>query len=127
MTDNDLLATLRDCFDPSLPCNIVDLGEVISAHLEEDINAPGRGIAGVPARYHALVELTLPVQDEASEAQLIAQVQNRLAGLETISGSSVKVARNLLWTPDRITPEGRRILGLNRSLNGPELVQIKLP
>ena len=120
---DDLITALRDCFDTSLQCNIVDLGEVTSAKLELDIDAPG---SSVSPRYRAEIKLMLPMRDEAAEGQLITQIANRLAGIWEISESKIEV-EDEIWTPDRITPEGRRILGLDRPPRGPELIQIKLP
>src|SRR5579883_2147240 len=98
MNEQNLLNALRDCFDAALKCNIVDLGEVAHAALVEDKDAPGAGIAGVPKRYRAHIELVLPARDESAEAQLIAQIQNRLAGIESISGSEVAVVSDPMWT-----------------------------
>lgn len=127
MTQNDLWTALRDCFDNTLRCNIVDLGAVLQATLQEDTEAPGYGIAGVPSRYHATVQLALTNQEEIAQSQLVAQIQNRLAGLPTLSGSTVAIDTTVPWTPERITPEGRKILGLDRGPQGPQLIQIKLP
>lgn len=122
-THTQLENALRDCFDQSLKCNIVDLGEVVSAVLEEDKDAPGSSIA---TRYRAHIALVLPMRDDTAEAQLKAQISNRLAGIWEITASTIEV-RDEPWTPERITPEGRRILGLDRLPRGPELIQIKLP
>jgi len=83
MTDADLLHALRDCYAPRLNRNIVDLRLVRSAHLTRD--APGSTIPGVPPRYLATLSLTAPTTDEAANAQLSAQIENRLLGLESIS------------------------------------------
>lgn len=91
MTDADLLAALRDCYDPLLRRNIVELNLVRSAHLTPDPNAPGAGISGVPTRYSANVRLSASSADEDARAQLKAQVTNRLAGLPYISQVSVTV------------------------------------
>ena len=80
MTDPDLLAALRDCYDPLLRRNIVDLNLVRSAHLTPDLEAPGP----IP-RFTAHIQLTAPTTDEAANAQLQAQIENRLMGLEPIS------------------------------------------
>ena len=91
MTDADLLNALRDCYDPVLRRNIVELNLVRTAHLTLDEDAPGANIAGVPERYHAEVQLSSPNSDEAAAEQLAAQVRNRLAGLPGISGSKVSL------------------------------------
>jgi len=80
MTDADLLTALRDCYDPLLRRNIVDLNLIRSANLTPDT-------ASLPAfpRFIATISLTAPAADEAANAQLAAQIENRLLGLESIS------------------------------------------
>jgi len=135
LTQAAVLAALRDCYHPALALNLVDLGAVHSIALAPDPAAPGAGIAGVPARHRVQIALALPPQqdaaaDEATTAQLIAQIVNRLAAFETVSRTDVTILAEPAWTPDRITPEGRVLLAaraaeLTQKENG--LVQIKIP
>jgi hypothetical protein len=92
MTDADLLNALRDCYAPNSRRNIVAAALVRSATLTPDEDAPGHAIPGVPAKYIAHIELTAPSADEAATAQLRAQLENRLAGLEWISRAEIKVS-----------------------------------
>ena len=121
LTESDIQAALRDCFDLSLPCNIVDLGLVESIQLTRAPDAPGAGIPGVPAKYCVAIELVPTTLEEAAGAQLSAQIQNRLAGLEQVLRSDVTLLSRPVWTPQRITSAGRRLLGLD---GNPNLVQI---
>ena len=114
-------AALRDCYDPNLPCNIVDLGIVENITLTLDPEAPGAAISGVPTRYRATIAITPTTHDQAATAQLSAQIQNRLAGLESILATEVILLDHPAWTPQRITPAGRKLLGLD---GNPHLVQI---
>ena len=91
MTRDDLLAALRDCYDPLLRRNIVDLNLVRSATLTRDEEAPGATIPGVPPRYIAHITLTAPGTDDDANAQLAAQIENRLAGLPAISRSTIEL------------------------------------
>ena len=113
---------LRHCYDPELPCNIVDLGLVSEIVVRLAKGAPGAGIAGVPPRFDVRVVLTPATRGEAAESQLQAQVSNRLAGIEAIRSSEVLVAHNPPWHPGHITQAGRRTLGLDGNRN---LVQIR--
>jgi metal-sulfur cluster biosynthetic enzyme len=85
MTDADLLAALRDCYDPLLRRNIVELNLVRSAKLTPDPHSPGANISGLPSRFLAQIELSAPTSDEFANSQLAAQIENRLLGLEPIS------------------------------------------
>ena len=120
-TEQTIREALRDCYDPTLPCNIVDLGVVESITLTPDPEAPGATIPGVPQKFRVAITLTPTTPDDAANAQLAAQIQNRLAGLETILHTEVTLLHNPTWTPQRITPAGRRLLGLE---GNPNLIQI---
>jgi metal-sulfur cluster biosynthetic enzyme len=122
LTESDILNALRDCYDPNLPCNIVDLGLVKSVTVAPDPDAPGAGIPGVPQKHRIHVEFTLTNPTEEAEAQLSAQMRNRLAGMEEAGETNVTFVREPAWSPQQITPAGRRILGLDGNSN---LVQIR--
>jgi len=122
LTESNVLEALRDCFDPTLPCNIVDLGLVRSVEITPDPEAPGAGIPGVPQKHRIHVELTLTSPTEDAAAQLAAQVRNRLAGLEEAGNTTVILIDQPAWSLQQITPAGRRILGLD---GNPNLVQIR--
>jgi metal-sulfur cluster biosynthetic enzyme len=91
MNEVALLNALRDCFHPVLRRNIVELKMVRSVEVERDLDAPGTGIPGVPQKYIARVAVTAPGSDEAQNAQLVAQIENRLAGMEEISRAEVRL------------------------------------
>jgi len=78
--DAALLDALRACFDPRTRRDIVSAGLVRSAKLAPDPHSS----AFLP-RFIAHITLTAPGSDEAANAQLAAQIENRLAGLEWIS------------------------------------------
>ncbi len=122
LTEAEVDQALRDCYDPALPCNIVDLGLVLSISVHPDPDAPGIGIPGVPTRSRVFLEIILTSPSDDAQAQVTAQIKNRLAGLETVSETSVTVLPNPLWSPVRISPAGRRLLGLD---GNPDLVQIR--
>jgi metal-sulfur cluster biosynthetic enzyme len=122
LTESNVLDALRSCFDPAIPCNIVDLGLVRSLDIAPDPGAPGSGIPGVPRKHRIHIELTLTNPSEDAAAQLAAQVRNRLAGLEEAGDTTITVVEQPAWNPQQITPAGRRILGLD---GNPNLVQIR--
>ena len=122
LTESDILQALRDCYDPDVPCNIVDLGVIRALTILPDSEAPGANIPGVPPKHRIALTLTLTNPTEAAEAQLRAQIANRLAGLETVSQTTITILPTPPWTPQQITPTGRRILGLD---GNPNLIQIR--
>jgi metal-sulfur cluster biosynthetic enzyme len=127
LTEADVLQALRDCYDPELALNIVDLGLVHGVSLAPDPDAPGAGIVGVPPRFRVGVELTLSQIADAEETPLVALIENRLAAFETISRTEVTLLREPAWNPGRISAEGRARLGdrLPSKKNANGLVQIQ--
>jgi len=122
LTKSDIRIALRDCYDPVLPCNIVDLGLIHSIAVTPDLEAPGTHIPGVPQKHSIHIQLTPTQKDEAAEAHLRAQIANRLAGLEAVSHTTITLLDQPAWTPLSITPAGRKILGLD---GNPNLIQIR--
>jgi hypothetical protein len=88
MTDTDLLNLLRDCYTPT-GTNIVAANLVRSANLTPDTEAPGATITGLPLRYIAHITLHAPTADDTANTQLIAQIENRLLGLPSISRAQI--------------------------------------
>jgi hypothetical protein len=84
MTNSDLLTLLRDCYTPT-GRNLADASLIRSATLTPDTEAPGHNIPGVPPRHIAAITLYAPTTDEAATAQLLAQIENRLLGVQAIS------------------------------------------
>lgn len=113
LTEADIRAALRDCYDPEVPCNIVDLGLVYKVALAPDPDAPGAGVPGVPQRHRVHISLTLTSRGCPAHTQIIAQIENRLAAFETVSKTEVALVWQPPWTPHQISPEGRKRLGID--------------
>ena len=129
LTEADILAALRDCYDPASALNIVELGLVQSIAIALDPEAPGSGIPGVPPRHRVSISLILPIlpDNDTDDSPIPALIQNRLAAFETISQTEVAILPNPTWKPDRISPLGRVQLAahLNSRKAAHDLIQIK--
>jgi metal-sulfur cluster biosynthetic enzyme len=122
LTESEIITALRDCYDPELRCNIVDLGLVRAIAITPDSDAPGANIPGVPQKHLVQIDLILTHPSDDAEAQLRAQITNRLAGLEAVSRTTITIHAEPAWSPANITPAGRKILGLD---GNPSLIQIR--
>ena len=110
LTEAEILAALRDCYDPEIRANIVELGLVESISIAHDPDAPGSGIPGVPPRYRVHIGLVPPYPGSDMEAHIIAVIENRLAAFPAISRTRVEILPEPRWTPDRVAPELRERL-----------------
>lgn len=107
LTEEDVLNALRDCYDPEVPVNIVDLGLIYRVMVTPDPNSK-------PAfpRHRVEVEMTMTSRGCPSHVQITEQVRNRLAGIQEISETQVNLVWEPAWTPERISRKAREQLGI---------------
>ena len=95
-------AALKTCFDPEIPVNIVDLGLVYDLAIET--NADGTHLV------EAKMTLTAP---GCGMGPVIAEdARQKIAALPTVNAAKVHIVWDPVWTPQMISPEGRKTLGL---------------
>ena len=94
--------TLRTCFDPEIPVNIVDLGLVYDMQLAK---APD-GKARVD------VKMTLTAPGCGMGPAIAGDAQVKLLSLPGVDEAQVEIVWEPQWHHSMITPEGRKILGL---------------
>ena len=102
VTEQDVLSALKSCYDPEIPVNIVDLGliyNVTFASTDSD-------------KQDVAVDMTLTAQGCPEHVNISAQVKSRLEQLPGIRNASVHVVWTPPWTPERLSPEARKQLGI---------------
>jgi metal-sulfur cluster biosynthetic enzyme len=107
LTESEILTALRDCFDPEVKLNLVDLGLIYGIETGHDPDS-------TPAwpRQWVKVTLSLTTQYCPASGLILEQVHNRLAGIQDISKVELNLVWEPKWTPHRISQAGRRQLGL---------------
>ena len=103
ITDQQVLAKLRECYDPELPCNIVDLGLVYDVRLQ-----PVEGTNDTRID----VKMTLTSQACPLAGQISAQVQRKLLELQGVGEANIEVVFDPPWSFARISADGKKTLGL---------------
>ena len=98
ITLDEVYEALRDVYDPEIPVNIVDLGLV-------------RDVALVEGNID--VKMTLTFAGCGMGPYIAQQAEWRLAELEGVDDINVDLVFDPPWTPDEITEEGKKLLGLD--------------
>jgi metal-sulfur cluster biosynthetic enzyme len=93
-----ILDALRQCYDPEIPINIVDLGLIYDVQFDE----PG----------NVVVKMTLTTQGCPSALAIPEQVKARVAAMEEVRDINVEIVWEPPWNPSMISPAGRQVLGL---------------
>ena len=98
LSREDVLEALRDVYDPEIPVNIVDLGLVYGVEIDDgDVD----------------VKMTLTFAGCGMGPYIAQQAEWRLADLEAVEEINVELVYEPPWTPDMITEEGKKLLGLD--------------
>jgi len=101
-TQEEVLTALKDCYDPESPVNIVDLGLIY-------------GVKFDPAedeKQDVTIDLTLTSQGCPAHVTIGEQIKMRLLQLPGVRNANVNVVWSPPWTPERISPEARKQLGI---------------
>jgi metal-sulfur cluster biosynthetic enzyme len=107
LTEADIFTALRDCFDPEVKLNLVDLGLIYSVEMGPDPDATPRW-----PRQWVKVQITLTTPNCPASGLILDQVHNRLASIPDVSRAEVELVWEPKWTAHRISEAGRRQLGL---------------
>jgi len=102
VTEQDVLSALKSCYDPEIPVNIVDLGLIYKVDF-----APAES-----ERQDVSVDMTLTAQGCPEHVNISMQVKSRLEQLPGIRNVAVNVVWTPPWTPERLSPEARKQLGI---------------
>jgi len=97
-TAEDIWERLRFCYDPEIPLNIVDLGLIYKVEVDEG---------------NVLVEMTLTAQGCPSHSEISRDIKQSLLNVPGVTNVDVRVVWDPPWSPHRISPEGRKKLGID--------------
>ena len=102
LTEADVWAALRECYDPEIPVNVVDLGLVYDVSLSP---AAGGGT-------HVSVKMTLTAPGCGMGPAIAADARARILRRPGASSAEVVLVWDPPWSVDMASPEGRRALGV---------------
>ena len=101
-TQEEVLTALKDCYDPEIPVNIVDLGLIYGIRIDPAENE----------KQDVTVDMTLTSQGCPAHVTIGQQVKDRVEQLPGVHTVNVNVVWNPPWTPERLSTEARKQLGI---------------
>jgi metal-sulfur cluster biosynthetic enzyme len=87
-----VMNALRNCYDPEIPVNIVDLGLIYNIAIDND---------------YVKVRMTLTTMGCPAHAYLMHQVQTEIEKLPGVKKAEVDIVWDPPWTPDKMSPEAK--------------------
>ncbi|MCK5571471.1 MAG: metal-sulfur cluster assembly factor [Bacteroidetes bacterium] len=98
ITEEQVIEALKECYDPEIPVNLVELGLIYDVKILDDwvgvkmtLTTPGCGMSGMISQ----------------------DVRNRLLRIPGVKDADVRLVWEPAWSPARMSPEAKRKLGMN--------------
>jgi metal-sulfur cluster biosynthetic enzyme len=98
LIEEEIYEVLRECFDPEIPVNVVDLGLIYGVDLSD------RAVN---------VRMTLTAPGCSMGAMIATEIEDKLLGLPDCDRATVEIVWEPPWTPHRMSAEARQQLGLD--------------
>ena len=98
ITREEVLEALKEVYDPEIPVNVVDLGLVYGLEVDEgDVD----------------IKMTLTFAGCGMGPYIAQQAEWRIAELDGVEDVNVEMVYDPPWTPDLISEDGKKLLGLD--------------
>lgn len=94
---------MRQCFDPEIPVNIVDLGLIYDLQIKPSASEQ---------QFDVEVKMTLTAQGCGMGPVIAGDAKQHIEALDGVASAQVDIVWEPPWTPHMISPEGRQKLGL---------------
>lgn len=98
LNEDEIYEVLRECYDPEIPVNIVDLGLIYGVAIEND---------------RVNVQMTLTAPGCSMGAMIATEIEDKLLGLPDCQRASVEIVWEPPWTPHRMSEAARKQLGMD--------------
>ena len=98
VTKETVLDALGDVYDPEIPVSIVDLGLIYDVKVDNG---------------NVDVRMTLTFAGCGLGPYIAQQAEWRIAEIEGVNEVNVELTFDPPWTPDLITEDGKKLLGLD--------------
>ena len=98
VTEQDVREALKDCLDPEIPVNIVDLGLVYGIEIADGV---------------VRVKMTLTAPGCPMHKMISEDVKGKVEALEGVEKAEVEIVWEPLWTPERMSSEAKKKLDMH--------------
>jgi probable FeS assembly SUF system protein SufT len=102
-SEEKVWAQLRECYDPEIPVNIVDLGLIYSVDVRDDESGKGK---------HVGVKMTLTAPGCGMGPTLARDAEQRILSVPGVASANVELVWDPPWSPALISPAGKQKLGM---------------
>jgi FeS assembly SUF system protein len=99
INEAEVMDALRECYDPEIPVNIVDLGLIYGLDIQNETGEVN-------------VTMTLTAMGCPMAGEVISEVEMRVGQVENVKTAKVEMTFDPPWSPDRMTEDAKWELGM---------------
>ena len=99
VTKEQIIDAAKQCFDPEIPVNIWDLGLIYDIDLQPE----AEGVA---------IRMSLTSQHCPAAKSIPDDFKNKIISATQLKNVQISVVFDPPWTPERISEEGKKKLGI---------------
>ena len=103
VTDERVWESLKECYDPEIPVNIVDLGLVYEVKVEEEF----------PDEANVYVRMTLTAPGCGMGPMIAADVKRRVQQIPGVTNVLVELVFDPIWNPDMMSEAAKLTLNMS--------------
>ncbi len=99
INEAEVLDALRECYDPEIPVNVVDLGLIYNVDIHDET-----GLVDV--------KMTLTSMGCPMAGDVISEIEMRVGQVENVRACKVEMTFDPPWSPDKMTEDAKWELGM---------------
>ncbi len=96
ISEIEVMNALKECKDPEIPVNIVDLGLIYDVSILDST---------------VKIKMTLTTRGCHMSTFIAEEAKKKVMELPNVQEANVEIVWDPPWNPDMISPEGKKLLG----------------
>ena len=100
VTSQQILDSLKQCMDPEIPINIVDMGLIYGVNVSDDNKVD--------------VKMTMTTRGCPLHDTLVNDVKRYVNKVPGVSGVNVEIIWEPAWTPEKMSEEGKKLINYGK-------------
>ncbi len=100
VTSQQVLDSLKQCMDPEIPINIVDMGLIYGVKINDDNKVD--------------IKMTMTTRSCPLHDTLVTDVKRYVNKVLGVSGVNVEIVWEPAWTPEKMSDEGKKLINYGK-------------
>ena len=100
VTSQQVLDSLKQCMDPEIPINVVDMGLIYGVNVSDDNKVD--------------IKMTMTTRGCPLHDTLVSDVKRYVNKVPGVSGINVEIVWEPAWTPEKMSEEGKKLINYGK-------------